>query len=292
MMTGVYPTVHKVRNTGGFVLPASQPTLAKILQDQGWDTAAFVGSSVLKKRFGLNQGFAIYDDEMPAGRPADRRRRSPSAAPARLWIGRRSGSTRNPASRSSFGCMSTIRTSLTILPRLSGRSTRDRPYDGEIAYTDQQLGRLFDAVARKSPAENTVIAVLSDHGESFSEHGEYTHGVFLYDSTLRIAFLMAGGSVPAGVRVKQQARTIDLLPTVLELVGGKAPPQVQGTSLAPSFSGKEVPDHILLRRDACSPNSTWVGPKCGPCEQTAGNISARRNPNCTTWFRIRAKPPT
>jgi tetratricopeptide (TPR) repeat protein len=118
---------------------------------------------------------------------------------------------------------------------------RDRPYDGEIAYTDQQLGRLFDAVARKSPSEKTLIAVLSDHGESFSEHGEYTHGVFLYDSTLRIAFLMAGGGIPAGVRVKQQARTIDLLPTVLELMGSKAPPGIQGTSLAPAFRGKEVP---------------------------------------------------
>ena len=67
MMTGVYPTVHKVRNTGGFVLPASQTTLATILQRQGWDTAAFIGSSVLKRRFGLNQGFAVYDDEMPIG---------------------------------------------------------------------------------------------------------------------------------------------------------------------------------------------------------------------------------
>ena len=65
MMTGVYPTVHKVRNTGGFVLSSSQSTLAKILQDEGWDTAAFIGSSVLKRRFGLNQGFAVYDDEMP-----------------------------------------------------------------------------------------------------------------------------------------------------------------------------------------------------------------------------------
>jgi choline-sulfatase len=116
----------------------------------------------------------------------------------------------------------------------------DRPYDGEIAYTDQELGRLFDAVARKSQPRNTLTAVLSDHGESFSEHGEYTHGVFLYDATLRIPFLLAGGPVPAGVRVKQQARAVDLLPTVLELMGIKASPGIQGTSLVPAFSGKEV----------------------------------------------------
>jgi arylsulfatase A-like enzyme len=74
-----------------------------------------------------------------------------------------------------------------------------RLYDGEVAYTDQQLGRLFTAVAAKAPAGNTLIAVLPDHGESLAEHGEYTHGVFLYDSTLRIAFLLGGPGVPAGL---------------------------------------------------------------------------------------------
>jgi choline-sulfatase len=239
MMTGNYPTVHKVRNTGGFVLPASQTTLAKILQDQGWDTAAFVGSSVLKKRFGLNQGFALYDDEMPpaAGGSAEaepEHRAGEVVDRAVKWLDTQSG-------KPFFLWAHVYDPHIPYDPPAPFREKyADRPYDGEIAYTDQQLGRLFDAVARKSPAENTVVAVLSDHGESFSEHGEYTHGVFLYDSTLRIAFLMAGGSVPAGVRVKQQARTIDLLPTVLELVGGKAPAAGQGTSLAPSFSGKEV----------------------------------------------------
>ena len=119
-----------------------------------------------------------------------------------------------------------------------------RPYDGEIAYADHELGRLFDAVRKKPAAANTIIAVLSDHGESLGEHGEYTHGVFLYDSTLRIAFTMSGPGVPAGVRVKQQARTIDFLPTILDLMGGKGPAAVQGTSLAPSFTAKEVPTAI------------------------------------------------
>src|SRR3989441_10873310 len=116
---------------------------------------------------------------------------------------------------------------------------RDHPYDGEIAYTDRELGRLIDAVGKKA-AQNTIIAVLSDHGESLGEHGEYTHGVFLYDATLRIAFLMAGPGIPAGLRIKQQVRSIDFLPTLLELMGGKAPDQVQGASLVPAFSGRQV----------------------------------------------------
>jgi tetratricopeptide (TPR) repeat protein len=110
-----------------------------------------------------------------------------------------------------------------------------------VAYTDQQLGRLFDAVGRKAPPEDTLIVVLSDHGESLSEHGEYTHGVFLYDSTLRLVFIMAGPRIPPGRRLKQQARSIDILPTILDLMGSQALSGVQGISLVPILSGKEFP---------------------------------------------------
>ena len=113
-------------------------------------------------------------------------------------------------------------------------------YDAEIAYMDQQLGRFVNAVKKRSPAQNTLFIVLSDHGESLGDHGEYQHGVFLYDSTVRIAWMMAGPGIPAGVRVSQQARTIDLLPTVLDLMGGHASSAVQGTSLVPAFTGKPV----------------------------------------------------
>ena len=93
MMTGVYPTVHKVRNTGGFVLSPSEAKLAKILQDQGWDTAAFVGSSVLKGRFGFNQGFTVYDDEMPTSKSgsavAEPERRAARGCGSRGQVARR-----------------------------------------------------------------------------------------------------------------------------------------------------------------------------------------------------------
>jgi choline-sulfatase len=239
MFTGVYPTVHKVRDTGGFVLPSSQTTLAEILQARGWDTAAFVGASVLKKSFGFNQGFAVYDDEMPkpdanrevefperrAGEVVDRATRwldAPSGKPFFLWV-----HVFDPHSP------------YDPPPPFREQYSRNL-YDGEVAYTDQQLGRLFEAVARKSKPENTLIAVLSDHGESLSEHGEFTHGIFLYDSTLRIPFLLAGPGIPAGLRVKPQVRSIDLLPTLLELMGSAAPHGVQGVSLVPTFTGKEA----------------------------------------------------
>jgi choline-sulfatase len=239
IFTGLYPTAHKVRDTGGFILQPSLDTLARILQREGWDTAAFVGSSVLKKHFGFSQGFAVYDDEMP--KPDARkiatdfaeRRAGDVVNRAIAWLGRESG-------KQFFLWVHVFDPHFPYEPPAPYREKfRGSPYDGEVAYTDQELGRLFASVSKKSAPENTLIAVLADHGESLGDHGEYSHGVFLYDSTLRIPFLLAGAGVPAGVRVKQQARTIDLLPTLLELAGQKPPLGVQGASLTPSFTGKQ-----------------------------------------------------
>ncbi|MGH9615733.1 MAG: sulfatase-like hydrolase/transferase, partial [Acidobacteriaceae bacterium] len=114
------------------------------------------------------------------------------------------------------------------------------PYDAEIAFEDQQLGRFLAVVREKSPAGKTLILLLSDHGEGLGQHGEDGHGIFLYDSTVRIAWIMDGPGIPAGTRVRQQAREIDVLPTVLDLLGGKPSSAIQGTSMAPAFSGKAV----------------------------------------------------
>jgi len=276
MMTGLYPTAHKVRNTGGFVLSPSEPTLAKLLQDQGWDTAAFVGSSVLKRRFGFNQGFPVYDDEMPtpakgSAQAEPERRANEVLDRAVKWLDAQSG-------KPFFLWVHVYDPHIPYDPPAPFREKyTDRPYDGEIAYTDQELGRLFASVARKSRPENTVIAVLSDHGESFSEHGEYTHGVFLYDTTLRIPFLLAGGPIPAGVRVKQQARTIDLLPTLLELAGVKAPAGIQGVSLTPAFRGSDV-DTVFSYSETLFPklNMGWA---------------ELRSMRTTRWKYIRAPKP-
>ena len=230
MFTGQYPTVHKVRDTGGFVLQPSNATLAAILQRHGWDTAAFIGASVLKRRFGFNQGFTVYDDQM--AKPE--RRADEVVDHALQWLDSQSG-------KPFLLWVHVFDPHLPYDPPPPFREKySESPYDGEVAYTDQQLGRLFDQVAKKSAPENTLIVVLADHGESFSEHGEYAHGVFLYDTTLRVPFLIAGAGVPAGLSVKQQARTIDLLPTLLELIGSEVPQNVQGVSLAPAFRGKSV----------------------------------------------------
>jgi arylsulfatase A-like enzyme/Flp pilus assembly protein TadD len=245
IFTGQNPTTHNVRNTGGFVLQSSSHPLARILQEQGWDTGAFIGSAVLKKLFGFNNGFAVYDDEMP--RPGKRnefredpeRKASVTVDRAIAWLNQRT------ADKPFLLWVHIYDPHIPYQPPAEfAQKYKGRPYDGEIAYADQQIARLFDAVARKSPADKTVTAVLADHGESLGDHGERTHGVFIYDSTLRIPFLMAGPGIPAGLRVKKQARTIDFLPTLLEIMGGRAPRYVEGLSLVPLFSGKPVATDI------------------------------------------------
>jgi choline-sulfatase len=241
IFTGTYPTVHKVRDTGGFVLQGPHATLAEILQRHGWATAAFVGASVLKKGFGFNRGFTVYDDQMPKlepGRPAGdyaERRAGEVVKRAVEWLQRQEG-------QPFFLWVHVFDPHSPYDPPAPFREQyRGRAYEGEVAYTDTELGRLFDAVAEKTGGENTLVVVLSDHGESLSEHGEYSHGVFLYDVTLRIACVMSGPGIPKGRRVKQQARAIDVLPTILELIGGKPPAGVEGGSLVRAMAGKMDP---------------------------------------------------
>ncbi|HWR52684.1 MAG TPA: sulfatase-like hydrolase/transferase [Bryobacteraceae bacterium] len=236
IFTGTYPAVHKVRNTGGFVLPSSSRTLAAVLQERGWGTAAFIGASVLKKAFGLNLGFAVYDDKMPKAQSRDEvgeypeRRAGVVVDRAIEWLGAQSG-------KPFFIWVHLYDPHFPYDPPEPFRSSyASNPYDGEVAYTDRELGRLVAAVDRKA-AKNTIFVVLADHGESLGEHGEYSHGVFLYDATLHIPLIIKGAGIPAGVRVKQQVRTIDVMPTIMDLLGGQPPSASQGVSAVPAFTG-------------------------------------------------------
>jgi arylsulfatase A-like enzyme/Tfp pilus assembly protein PilF len=241
IFTGENPNVHHVRDTGGFALQPASVTLATTLRQSGWDTAGFVSATVLNRQFGFNQGFVTYDDQIPetvdkntgeltAARPAN-----VTVDHAIHWLNQQSGKPfmvwlhlydahqpYNP-------------------PEQFRKQYPSDPYDAEIAFEDHELGRFLELVRKKSPAGKTLILVLSDHGEGLGQHGENGHGIFLYDSTVRIAWIMDGPGIPAGVRIEQQAREIDALPTVLNLLGGTASSAIQGTSMVPAFSGKNVP---------------------------------------------------
>ncbi len=238
MFTGTNPNVHHVRDTGGFALQSSSVTLAKILQNHGWNTAAFVSAFVFKRIIGFDQGFSAYDDRMPGGPNGESATRPANITVdhALAWL--------NTQSAQPFLVwlhFYDAHQPFNLPPPQFREQYPGNTYDAEIAYVDQQLGRFLGAVDKKSPPGKTLIVLLSDHGEDLGQHGEYHHGIFLYDATVRIAWIMAGPGVPAGIHIQQQARTIDVLPTVLDLLGGKASSAVQGTSMVPTFSGKQVP---------------------------------------------------
>jgi arylsulfatase A-like enzyme/Flp pilus assembly protein TadD len=241
IFTGENPNVHHVRDTGGFALQPSSVTLATTLQRSGWDTAGFVSAAVLSRQFGFNLGFATYEDQIPeaidknTGQLAAARPANVTVDHAIHWLHQQSG-------KPFFVWLHLYDAHQPYDPPEQFRKQYPNdPYDAEIAFEDHELGRFLDAVRKKSPAGKTIILLLSDHGEGLGQHGEDGHGIFLYDSTLRIAWIIDGPGVPAGVRVEQQAREIDALPTVLNLLGGTMSSAIQGTSMVPAFSGKTVP---------------------------------------------------
>jgi arylsulfatase A-like enzyme/Tfp pilus assembly protein PilF len=241
-MTGSYPTVHGLRDMGGFVLAKTHPTLASILSSTGFATAAFVGSKVLNRRMGLANGFATYDDDMRAGEEGEmlpgiypERRAAVVTDRALDWL------KQNRQLRFFLWAHYYDPHAPYDPPEPYRHEYANDLYSGEIAYTDEEVGRLLDWVAGQTFASKTLIVVIGDHGESLGEHGEATHGVFLYESTTHVPCIMAGPDVPAGKVINDQVRSIDVMPTMLGFLNLSPGPEAQGVSLWPLIQrGRKV----------------------------------------------------
>jgi choline-sulfatase len=234
IMTGEYPTVHGLRGMEGFVLGTAHPTLASIAQAHDFATAAFVGSRVLAKHFGLANGFTTYDDDMGQQAQEDNlpgvfaeRRAAQVTDRAIAWL-QQNGKRKFFLWAHYFDPHAPY-----DAPDPYKQNYARDPYSGEIAYTDEQVGRLLNRLAGMGLASRTVVAVLGDHGESLGEHGEMTHGVFLYDSTLHVPFILAGPGIPSGKVVNEQVRSVDMMPTLLACLNLPLRTQVRGTNLLP-----------------------------------------------------------
>lgn len=242
IMTGTYPTVHKLRDMGGFILDKTHPTIASIAQAAGFATAAFVGSRVLAKRFGISNGFATYDDDMSGQSEEDKlpgvfpeRRAAVVTDGALEWL------KQNGRSRFFLWAHYYDPHAPYDPPEPYKHSYADDLYSGEIAYTDERVGRLLDGIDQLGLASRTLVVVMGDHGESLGEHGEMTHGIFLYDSTLHVPLIVAGPGVPAGKVIDDQVRSIDVMPTALEFLNLSPGPEAQGASLWPLLTqGRRV----------------------------------------------------
>ena len=229
MLTGLYPYQHGIRDNAGFTLPEEIPTLAGLLQRAGYATGAFISAFPLDRRFGLDSGFQVYDDayeghgasafgfpERPGGETVSR---------AREWWDSRGGQRR-------FLWVHLFTPHYPYQPpEPFATRYRAEPYYGDVALADAQLSSLLDGLLQESAAPSPVVVLTSDHGEALGAHGESTHGVFAYEETLKVPLVIrAPGLVRAGVS-DRLARHVDLLPSLLDLLGLETPPGLAGRSL-------------------------------------------------------------
>jgi arylsulfatase A-like enzyme/Flp pilus assembly protein TadD len=236
LMTALDPPDHGVRHNGIHRLGGGIPTLAERLADAGFETAAFVGALVLDSRFGIDRGFSVYDDAMTgrmSGHVGYAERSADAVADAALeWLER--------APDRFFLWLHFYDAHADYAPPPGFASAfASRPYQGEIAFVDAQLGRVLDALERRWPGEGTLVVATSDHGESLGEHGEATHSYTVYGATQRIPLLMSGPGLPPGRVVAETVRLVDVAPTVLALAGAEPLPDVAGRDLRALLDGRE-----------------------------------------------------
>jgi arylsulfatase A-like enzyme/Tfp pilus assembly protein PilF len=235
LMTGVIPPVHGVRENGTYRFDGSRPTLARLLQRAGFQTAAFVGAYVLDRRFGLNDGFDTYDDQIQRDpvlttRLEAERTGEVVAGRAIEWLkGRRPSAS---GSRRPFFLWVHFwdpHAPYTPPPEFLRKAGGDA-YNGEVAYADAQVARLLEALDETGDRGHTLIVVVGDHGESLGEHDERTHGMLLYEAVLRIPLIVSAPGWTPAVR-REPVSLLDVAPTVLLALGLGAADGMGGVNL-------------------------------------------------------------
>jgi len=240
MLTGLYPFAHGVRDNLGYVLAQRHQTLAEVLKANGYSTGAFVGAFVLDSKWGLDQGFDRYDDnlrpdpgagaqtdgagvtsavERPGGRVADA---------AIEWL---KGQPAKPI----FAWIHLFDPHDPYLPPEPFRTQYASDlYSGEVAYSDSVVGRILDELKKSNLYDDSLVIVVGDHGEGLGEHGESTHGFFLYEATLRIPLIVklpSGLGGTPGSAFDGLVQLVDVAPTVLQAAGISIPSGFQGQGL-------------------------------------------------------------
>jgi len=237
LLTGLYPPSHGVHDNGVDVLGPEPSTLAEVLSARGYATGAFVGAFVLDARFGLDRGFDAYDftvdqDGYRPSMPDFNERSADTVTDAALaWL---SEQATGPDAPPFFAWLHYFDPHLPYTsPLASLPEFRDRPYDAEIAFADQQLQRVIDWLERTGQRDRTLVVVTSDHGEALGEHGELTHGMFIYEGTMAVPLVMSCPSLIAGPVVHDGpvVGLVDLRPTIEDLLGIASDQAMDGLSL-------------------------------------------------------------
>ncbi|HXB55646.1 MAG TPA: sulfatase-like hydrolase/transferase [Vicinamibacteria bacterium] len=243
LFTGLLPYETGVRDNLSPALDPGTALLAEVLKKAGFATAAFVSAMVLDASSGLSRGFDTYEARLDSGGGLQflgsvRRKGDVTTREAITWLQLMRQSS-GPAPR--FFLWLHLYDVHDPYEPPEPYATRyvGRPYDGAVAWVDELVGRLDDALARLELRDQTLLVVTSDHGEGLGEHGETLHGFFTYQTTLQVPFLARGPAIHPGTRLAATVRMVDLFPTVLDMLGVPSPRGVHlaGASLAQALRG-------------------------------------------------------
>ncbi|HSY51492.1 MAG TPA: sulfatase-like hydrolase/transferase [Thermoanaerobaculia bacterium] len=250
ILTGLYAYQHGVHDNAGFVLDPSHLTVATRLRQAGYTTGAFVGAFPLDSRFGLNQGFDTYDDNYGKGQASvdfveQERRATAVLSVATRWWKEREG-------RKRFMWIHLYDPHAPYLPPEPFLSEyRYSEYLGEIAYVDDSLSKALGPILDADP--DALVILTSDHGESLGEHGEQTHGLFAYESTLKIPLILARRGIAHRIE-PAYVRHVDIVPTILTAAAIPVPKELPGQSLL----GTVAPSDSYFEALSASLNRGWA----------------------------------
>jgi arylsulfatase A-like enzyme len=259
-LTGTYPYRHQLRAMHGFAMTSlddSVPTIAEVFSRNRYVTAAFISAFPASSRYGLERGFAIFDESFLRRRPPSIHEDGTVAT----------GTSQRSADETTASVLHWLRADpgtpfflwvhlfdphdTHLLPpagyletRMLGRQVEDQHdylravYDAEISYADMHVGIIVDELDRLGLRESTVLAVTSDHGEGLGDHNWWKHSL-LYQEQIKVPLILQGPGIPAGQVIAPVVEHVDLMPTLLQLAGldGSKPAGVQGQSLVGLLSG-------------------------------------------------------
>jgi arylsulfatase A-like enzyme len=250
ILTGRFPP-HDGAVDNGVTFDLPTPTLAEILHERGYRTAAFVGSYVLHARWGLNRGFDLYDAPFTGNplKPNGLRRSGLAVSDAALpWL----------AANASQPFFAWLHFYDAHEPRPSAGPSASEPYTAGIQRVDASVGRIIAALSSTQMLDRTVVVVLADHGESLGEHGEATHGIFLYESVIHVPLILRlPGGRASGLRMAGVSRSVDILPTVLALLGFESPGDIDGVNLAPYITHRRYLPALDARAETDYPRRRY-----------------------------------
>ena len=235
MLTGVLPLEHGVRDNNGFRVPKEVKTLASLLKPRGFRSGGFVSAFVLDERFGLASGFDRWDSRVAGGEWSRGFRMPERPGPATVaeavrWLAGGSGP--------SFAFVHLYEPHAPYQPPAAIAARHEHPYHGEVEAADAALEPLLRPLLEQGRSGRTLVILTSDHGEALGEHGEATHGVFAYEATLRVPLVVYAPALFRPRVVGEPVGHVDLVPTVLDLLGQEVPSQLPGRSLLPLLAGR------------------------------------------------------